>query len=277
MSYSLTSGVAVITGGSQGIGAACVRRFVENGWAVATVALPGEDFEDRADGAVEVLSGDLTDEDVRRRLIEGTLERWGRIDALVNNAGVGLYAPASNVDTDRLRRVFDVNFTAALRMAQLVVPTMRRQGAGTIVNIGSVAGEAALPWAAGYGASKAALHAVTDCLRRELRQDGIRVVKVCPGIVATEFRKHALGGVAPSEVLKLRFVVSAEAVAEAVWRGVKSGTGRTIYVPRIGRVFTAMEHLCPWLMDWYLGRLSKPNRVPTRSVGEVGAGGRGGA
>jgi short-subunit dehydrogenase len=176
---------------------------------------------------------------------------------------------------DLLRRMFDVNFVAPLLLSQLVIPAMRRQRSGTIVNIGSVAGDVALHWTAGYCASKSALHSVTDSLRRELRRDGIRVVKVCPGIVATDFRKNVLAGIPPPAVSNLRLVVSPEAVAKAVMRGVRSHSSQTIYVPGIGRVFTAMQHFTPWLMDWYLDRFSGPvyratEPVETVAVGRLG-------
>ena len=84
------------------------------------------------------------------------------------------------------------------------------------------------------------------------------MIKVCPGIVATSFRKNVLAGAPPRAVSNLRFVVSADAVAKAVFGVLRSRSPHTIYVPRIGRVFTAMQHLAPWLMDWYLDRFSGP-------------------
>jgi short-subunit dehydrogenase len=113
----------------------------------------------------------------------------------------------------------------------------------------------ALPWAAAYCASKYAVHCITDSLRRELRRDGIRVMKICPGIVSTDFRKHVLQGAAPASVASLRFVVSAESVATAVLKGIESGSSRTIYVPAIGRIFSALSFVPP-LMDLYLERFA---------------------
>jgi short-subunit dehydrogenase len=170
---------------------------------------------------------------------------------------------------ESFRLLFEVNVMAALRLTQLVIPIMRRQRSGSIVNIGSVAGDVSLPWAAGYAASKYALHGITDSLRRELRREGIRVVKVCPGIVATDFRKHVLFGSAPSSVKNLRPVVSAEAVADAVLRGVESGSSCSIYVPRIGRAFSVLGTLFPGVMDWYLGRLFVSFGKPVAVVGSM--------
>jgi short-subunit dehydrogenase len=152
-----------------------------------------------------------------------------------------------------------VNVLAPLAMAQLVIPAMRRQGGGTIVNIGSVAGLVSLPWAAGYSASKFAVDAVTDSLRRELRRDCIRVLQVCPGIVATAFRDHVLAGTAPPEVSRIRRVVSADHVASKIHRAVERRQS-VLYVPRIGRLFALADAIAPWLMDWYLSRYSRDAR-----------------
>ncbi len=263
-----SSKVALITGGGRGIGAACVDRFLREGWRVATVALPGENVERWTAPSVLAMSGDITSAEVATNLVERTLQRFGRIDALVNNAGVGLYALPSEIEIDLFSRLLSVNVIALLRLTQLIIPTMRRQGAGTIVNIGSVAGNVALPWAAAYCASKYAVHCITDSLRRELRRDGIRVMKICPGIVSTDFRQHVLQGAAPPSVASLRFVVSAESVAAAVLKGVESGSSRTVYVPSIGRIFSALGFF-PQLMDLYLNRFAPPPVPPFASVAPV--------
>jgi len=171
----------------------------------------------------------------------------------VNNAAVGLYAPPSTADIGLCRRLLDLNVLAALGMAQLVIPQMRSRRAGTIVNIGSVGGYVSLPWAVMYCASKFAVHAVSDSLRRELKRDGIQVLKVCPGIVATRFRENVLGGTAPADVEAIRRIVTPEAVAKGILRGI-GRRASAVYVPRIGRLFTAMDFVAPWLMDWYVAR-----------------------
>ena len=110
-----------------------------------------------------------------------------------------------------------------------------------------------LPWASMYCASKFAIHAVNDSLRRELSASGIRVVKVCPGIVDTRFREHVLGGKAPEPVRSIRRVVSAEQVASAVISGIERGA-RTVYVPKLARAFMGLESLSSTIMDWYVRR-----------------------
>jgi short-subunit dehydrogenase len=144
---------------------------------------------------------------------------------------------------------------APLALAQLVIPIMKDQGAGTIVNLGSVAGQVSLPWASAYSASKFALDAIHDALRRELRKDCIHLVKVCPGIVDTEFRNHVLAGAAPPAVRRIRKTVSPDRVASGIIRAVERRHS-TVFVPRIGRLFTFVGSVAPFLMDLYLARLS---------------------
>lgn len=247
------SKIVLLTGGSEGIGAACVELFVQLGWKVASLSLPQDDRPTPDNPSVLRIWGDICEDRVRRSAVEQTMARFGRIDILVNNAGVGLYAAPSTVSISLSKRVFDVNVFAPLALAQLVIPIMRRQGGGTIVNLGSVGGKASLPWSVSYCASKFAMHAVDDSMRRELKRDGIHVMKVCPGIVDTAFREHVLAGTAPADVSAIQRVVRPRELAAAIARGIERKS-RTVYLPWIGRVFTAMEFFAPWLMDWYLDR-----------------------
>lgn len=249
--------VVLITGASGGIGSACVQEFLGGGWKVSITALPGLALQRLGGTDVLVVPGDITSRQVRQDIIEQTLLTYGRIDVLVNNAGVGLYASPTGEQLDLMSRLFEVNVFAALAMAQAVIPAMRRAGSGSIVNVGSVAAFSSLPWAAAYCASKSALHSLNDALRRELRTDRIHVMKICPGIVDTNFRSNVLGGVAPARVASIRSVVSPEAVAAAILNGVENRR-QTVYVPAIGRLFRLVEFLSPRLMDWYTGRLAAP-------------------
>jgi NAD(P)-dependent dehydrogenase (short-subunit alcohol dehydrogenase family) len=244
--------VALVTGGSEGLGAACVRRLLHKGWKVASLSLT----DSAPDGALAI-AGDVTSADARRDAVSQTVARFGRVDLLVNNAAVGLYAPPSTVDVELTKRLFDVNVFGALAMAQQVVPVMLSQGGGTIVNVGSVGGLVSLPWAVVYCASKFALHAIDDSLYRELHPKGIRVIKICPGIIQTRFRENVLAGKAPDRVAAIDRVVTADSVAASIVQAVERGR-RTVYVPKIGRIFTAMGILTPWLMDWYLARQWRP-------------------
>jgi short-subunit dehydrogenase len=245
--------VALVSGGSSGIGAACVRKFLALNWAVSVVALADSELDQIQEAGAFATPGDITSREAREKAVERTLQRYGRIDLLVNSAGVGLYAPPTEIPIPEFSRVLDVNVLAPLALTQLVIPHMKHQGSGAIVNIGSVAGLVALPWAAAYSASKFALDAVHDSLRRELRRSSIQVLKVCPGIVATKFRDRALVGEAPPAVKNIRWVVSPETVAARILLALKTRR-HTIFVPRIGRLFALSEALIPSLLDIYLSR-----------------------
>jgi short-subunit dehydrogenase len=259
MQTSKAKRVALITGGSSGIGWACVSKFLANGWNVSVLALPGSELDRLTDVGVLATAGDVTCAGTRQATIERTLHAYGRIDVLINNAGVGLYSPATEVPVDSFGRLMEVNVVAPLALAQLVIPVMLQQSSGTIVTMGSVAGCVSLPWAAAYCASKSALHAIHDSLRRELRGSSVHLIKVCPGIVNTRFREHVLAGSAPPAVHSIRRVVSAETVADRIWEAI--GRRKTsVYVPRIGGVFALTGALAPWLMDLYLRQFDKRER-----------------
>lgn len=244
--------VVLITGASEGIGAACARAFQRRGAKLSLNALPGSELDQFGSRPV-VTHGDITNGDVRRRLVARTLENLGAIDILINNAGVGLYLPAWQAPLDLARQLFELNVFAALEMAQLVVPHMQRQNRGVIVNIGSVVGRVTLPWSTIYCASKHALHSLSDGLRRELKPWGIHVMTVIAGVVDTKFREHALAGTAPKRVADIRRVISSEGLATAVVKGVERNS-RVVVKPWIGRIFVAVDAIFPRIMDAYLAR-----------------------
>jgi len=243
--------VVLITGASDGIGASCAKLIGRRGAKLSLTALPGDGFTEEDSESRIVIPGDITSAAIRSEVVERTMARFGRIDVLINNAGVGQYGYPTEVDTEISKRMFDVNVFSALALTQLVVPHMREKKSGTIVNIGSVGGKVSLPWAVMYCATKWALHCVDDSLHRELQGTGIRVIKVCPGIVDTKFREHVLAGTAPGRVEDIRRVVSPDQVASAVMQGVERGK-RTVFVPKIGFLFTSLDFFAPRVMDWYL-------------------------
>lgn len=252
--------VALITGASQGIGAACVEAFRRRGARLALTARSEAKLRQVGGDGALILPGDLNIENDCRRVVEETAAKFGAIDILVNNAGVGLYAPAWNAPLSQAREMFDLNFFAPLRMAQLVAPHMRRQRRGTIVNVSSIAGKITLPWFTLYSASKYALGSLTDGLRLELKRDGIQAITVCPGYVDTGFQSHVLAGRPPETMRRGRvFAITAEKCAEAIARGVERNA-RTVVTPRTGWVLIAIQRLLPSLVDSRLERMQE--RVP---------------
>jgi short-subunit dehydrogenase len=247
--------VALITGASEGIGAACAAAFLRRGAKLALAARSEGKLREAGGAESLVLAGDLMDSSARRDAVERTLAHFGRIDILVNNAGVGTYAPARQAPMEQARRLFELNYFAALEMTQLAAEAMRKQGSGTIVNIGSIAGKITLPWCTLYSSSKFALGSLTDGLRIELRRDGIHVMSVCPGYVRTAFQEHVLEGGPPQAMRRSRrFAITAERCAEDVARGIERNA-RTVVTPRAGWLFVGLERLFPRLVDAQLERM----------------------
>jgi len=251
---SLLGKVVLITGASDGIGAACAHLMGQRGAKLALTALPGSGFANERSDSKLIITGDITEQKTRSEVVEQSIEHFGRIDVLINNAGVGQYGYPSEVNTEISKRMFDINVFSALALTQLVLPHMRSRKSGTVVNIGSVGGKVSLPWAVMYCATKWAVHCVDDSLHRELIGTGINVMKVCPGIVDTKFREHVLERAAPLHVKDIRRTVSADQVATAIVRGLERGK-RTVFVPKIGFLFTSLDFFAPRVMDWYLRRL----------------------
>src|SRR3954464_12555137 len=146
--------VVVITGASEGIGAACAAAFRKRGALLSLTARSQERLEAVGGAEALVTPGDLRDERTRASLIERTMKRFGRIDILINNAGVGLYQPAHRADLASVRAMFELNIFAPLDLIQKAVPHMKKSGGGTIVNVGSIGGKITLPWFTLYSATK---------------------------------------------------------------------------------------------------------------------------
>jgi short-subunit dehydrogenase len=246
-----TGKVVLVTGASQGIGASCAKLLTQLGANLTLTAFANEGFNNEESSSRLVITGDITSEKTRAEVVDRTIDHFGRIDVLINNAGVGQYGYPTKVDTEISKRMFDVNVFSLLALTQLIVPHMRQRQSGTIVNIGSVGGKVSLPWAVMYCATKWAVHCVDDSLHRELSGTGIRVMKVCPGIVDTKFRDHVLAGSAPGRVEDIRRVVTPDQVASAIIRGVERRK-RTVFVPKIGFIFTSLEFFAPRAMDLYV-------------------------
>ncbi|HEX9785999.1 MAG TPA: SDR family NAD(P)-dependent oxidoreductase [Opitutaceae bacterium] len=185
--------VVLVTGASAGIGEAIVRRLHRHGARIAFTGRRKERLQDLANdldpggGRVLPLAGDVTQAADRERWLAGVLERWGRIDALVNNAGYGQRGPIERVSVDLIRHNFETNVFSLVALTQLVIPHMRKRGGGRIIHIGSISGRIARPFSSIYDATKHALNALSDGMRGELRPFGIDVVVIEPGMILTEF------------------------------------------------------------------------------------------
>jgi short-subunit dehydrogenase len=172
-------------------------------------------------GGALAVPTDITDQAARERLVQATLDRPGRIDGLVNNAGSALLELIPDIDLAEFTEVLQLNVVSALAMMQAVLPTRRRQGSGRIVNISSGTTRMAAPTVGGYGASKAALNMLSAVARTELATDGIAVSLVLPSLTATEFGggRYKLG----DEVIPGFLVQSADYVGRIVLRALRTG------------------------------------------------------
>jgi short-subunit dehydrogenase len=189
--------VIIVTGASAGIGEATARRLARGGATIVISARRQDRLEalarelDPEGQRVLAVAGDITLDADRRRLVDATIARFGRIDGLVNNAGYGTRGPVEIVPVELIRKNFETNVFSLIALTQLVVPAMRERGSGCIVNIGSVAGRIARPLSSVYDSTKHALEALTDGLRGELRPFGVRVTLIRPGFILTEFVEAA--------------------------------------------------------------------------------------
>jgi len=240
--------VVIITGASEGIGASLAAVLRKRG-AMLSLAARNESKLREAGGAdALVTAGDLTQEPVRAALIQNTLERYGRIDVLINNAGRGSYFSGLVTPVQEARVVFELNFFVPMALAQLAAAHLRTSR-GTIVNIGSIAGEIPLPWLAVYSASKAALASITATQRIELRRDGVHVMGVFPGYVDTGFQANATGARPPELVVQgKRFAVSKEDCAAAIVRGIEARS-RAVITPRSGWALMLLHRILPALVE----------------------------
>ncbi len=183
----------LITGASSGIGKATAQYFQEKGWNVAAT------MRNPADGAalaeldrVLVVALDVTDEASIQNAVQATLDQFGTIDVLVNNAGYGAGGPMEATPMAKIRRQFDVNVFGLLATTQAVLPAMRQQQSGTIVNISSIGGRVTLPLFSLYHGTKWAVEGITESLRYELNPIGIKLRLVEPGAIATDFAGRSL-------------------------------------------------------------------------------------
>ena len=258
----LVGKVVVITGASMGIGEAIAKIFAQEG---ASVVLLSRDAA-RAEAArtrigfpdrTVALSCDVRHSEEIDRVLALTLHHFKRIDVWVNNAGHGLFDSVAQMEMPAFREMFETNFFGAISAMQAVIPVMRQQGGGAIINISSVAGHLPLPFHAAYSATKFALNAMGKAAGVELKKEGIHVLTVCPGYVRTAFGENAVQG---RELKKVRPAsvrgITVERVARATLRGYMKQK-REVIVPWTMHIPVKIYQLFPGLVEWGMGRMAK--------------------
>jgi NAD(P)-dependent dehydrogenase (short-subunit alcohol dehydrogenase family) len=255
---------ALITGASSGIGEATALQLAELGFTVYACARRVDRMSDLAHRGIRTRSVDVSDDESMVTLIETTIADTGRIDVLVNNAGYGLYGALEDVPIEEARRQFEVNVFGLARMTQLVLPQMRAQHDGYIVNISSMGGKIWEPLGSWYHASKFAVEGLSDSLRVEVAEFGVKVVIIEPGTIRSEWSGIAadnleatsantpyaglakLVGAGLRGVDRLPLASGPEVVAEVVAKAVQDPKPRTRYPAGGGaRAILLAERILP--------------------------------
>ena len=236
MTRTLTGRVAVVTGVTSGIGRVLARDLLAAGAAVVGCARDGQ----RLDVVAAELPGliavqcDLRESADRAALVRAAIDRFGQVDVLVHNAGLGFVGAVADMSAEDVERIIDTNVTAFIDLARLVLPGMQRRGDGDVLVVSSVAAWVQLPPLTAHAASKRAVDGFVEGLRREVSHE-IRVHSVNPGFVSTEFHARALGMQPREDDPGVRRLpgVRADAVSDRVLRELSGGRGRTVAVPRV--------------------------------------------
>ena len=245
----------------MGIGEQIAKVFAEHG---ARVVLLSRDSS-RAEGARHrvghtertlALACDVRKREDIERVLSLTLHHFDRLDIWVNNAGHGLLDSLANANMADIRETFETNLFGAMEAMHAVIPVMKQQGRGTIINISSVAGHIPIPFHAAYSATKFALNAMGKAAGVELKKEGIHVLTVCPGYVRTAFSENAVQG---NELKKVRpgsvKGITAERVARATLRGYLKHK-REVIVPWTMYVPQKIYQIFPGLVEWAMGRMA---------------------
>src|SRR2546421_7312006 len=190
-----TSNAVLVTGCSSGIGHATAELLAAEGWKVYATARRPETLEELKHKGCETLALDVTDEASMSAAVKAVTEAEGAVEVLVNNAGYSQSGAVEAVPIEQARRQFETNVFGLIRMCQLVLPGMRGQHWGKIVNVGSMGGKLTFPGGGLYHATKYAVEALSDALRFEVRGFGVDVILIEPGLIVTRFGEVAAGSV----------------------------------------------------------------------------------
>ncbi len=248
--------VVIITGASSGIGKALVFEFAKRGANVVAAARSFDKLKEiqrqlEASSAVLlVVETDVTKEADCRQLIEQTIHKFGKIDVLINNAGISMRALFTEVNIDVLRKSMDVNFWGAVYCTKYAVPHLLKSK-GSLVGVSSIAGYKGLPGRAGYSASKFALQGLLEVIRIENMKNGLHVLIACPGFTASNIRKTALAadgaaqGESPRDESKM---MTADAVAKKIINATAKRK-RTLVLTSEGKMTVFLNKFFPKMLD----------------------------
>jgi len=245
----------IVTGSARGIGEATARLFAIKGWQVAATARDPSAIGAWAQAPnVAAMQMDVTDSESIRKAVEETKRRFGTVDVLVNNAGTGLAGPVEGVTKEEFTSLFDLNLLGPVAVTQAVLPVMRQQASGVIVNVSSAVGRVGLPFLAPYCASKYALEGLSEAMAFELAPFGVRVKLIEPGGVKTGFEHRwtesppyakAASAARDRYSAGSRKAAGPEAVAEAIFRAATDDKPRLRYTANGAGWILALNRLLP--------------------------------
>jgi len=246
--------VVVITGGSDGIGKALIEALIPLGAKVATCGRSHDKIYklqmEYARVMLHAVACDISNEEECRRFIDSTIDTFGRIDILINNAGISMRALFTDCDTKVTRKVMEINFLGAVYCTKYALPSIL-DNKGVIVGVSSTAGYRGLPGRSAYSASKFALQGWLESLRTELLHSGVHVMWVCPGFTASNIRLAALDshGIARGEtVLDEGNLMTADECATHILKAIRRRK-RTLVLTLLGKVTVLINKMAPSLAD----------------------------
>lgn len=247
----------LITGASSGIGKASAEYFSKKGWNVSATMRTPTKAGDWANGRNVICPRlDLTVPETINAAIDKTLEQFGRIDVLVNNAGYALMGPVEGVTSEQLHHQFQINVFGAISTMQAVIPLFRQQGEGTIINVASIGGRIGFPLTASYHGTKWAIEGISEAMRYELQPLGIRVKIIEPGGIKTNFiNQGAVWAIHPAysetiaQVKQFMYRINdslpePDKVAKAIYQAANDRSNRLRYSPH-GEIFLLLHQLLP--------------------------------
>ncbi len=227
--------VVLITGVSKGLGKTIAEKFRSEGFSVSGVSRSEPDFD-----LDLFIKGDITEEPLRKRVINETIDRYGRLDILINNAGIGLYDSWEDSYIADIKKLFELNFFSVVDFTKKSLPYLK-ESKGCVINISSVAGKLYLPYMGAYCSSKFALNAFSDSLRAELKPYKVHILNLIVGRINTGFSDRALGKKKPPET---PFSGSAKEFAEVVYKGYINRK-KEVWYPYWYRFFVVLAKLFP--------------------------------
>ncbi len=262
---------AIITGASSGIGQATARNLAGKGANLVLAARSKDKLKKLADevaplpGRCLVVPTDVTDRLAVEALVRKTAEEFGSVDILINNAGVGLFAPIADGNLENMHRLFNVNFWGVINCIQAAVPYMQAQQRGHIVNVASVAARISAPYMGIYSATKFGLVAISDALRSELAGTGIGVSVIYPGLTQTSFMENMTQEVEVPPLPPVARFASSETVANRIAQAIRWEL-RDVYVSPEDVAAVSLNTIAPQLTDWAMRIFMRPAPPTTQDI-----------